>query len=368
MRGIPFFSKAGATLFILILGLSGPPMLRGDMWLNNNGYWTNALSWQSGSVPSNVPAYVTYPVTVILDGPVPRITALNLWDNVRLVLTNNAHLSVSGIVLSHLNSSGTIVHASGTLDAYGEFSMGPNVTNASAHYYMQDGVLNIHTGRIHIGQFELNNSSRAHLFRQTGGTVRFLPTATSLELSYFAEYRLENGLLDLGGRSMLIRRTTSLFTFTGGVVQGVGAFEYGRDFVQNGGVFRVGSSPSTFSTTLVASAAGQVNSFTCTAGRVEFDVFGGTGSNDCFNLLSSSAQLDLSGGTVFVNFTNYTPKVGDSWDFIKNTANGTVTLSAANVGSSSLPGLIFDTSQWVSQGILTVQKLPPLKGSLLIVR
>lgn len=93
------------------------------------------------------------------------------------------------------------------------------------------------------------------------------------------------------------------------------------------------------------------------SGQLELDVFGDDDA-EYINVNHSTASLDLSGadgGTIMlVARGSYVPAVGDSFDLWDNTGGGSVTPGdASNIGFLNYSA-IWDTSDWSTTGVLTI--------------
>lgn len=100
------------------------------------------------------------------------------------------------------------------------------------------------------------------------------------------------------------------------------------------------------------------------SGELEFTIFDETDYYYINGITGNS--LDLSGGTITFNVDpGYTPQAGDSFDLIEG--NGSFTIGAAI--STDLGGTLvtWDTSQWASEGKLTVDSVVPEPGSVALL-
>ena len=92
---------------------------------------------------------------------------------------------------------------------------------------------------------------------------------------------------------------------------------------------------------------------------------GGVGAGQ-FDVLAIHGMAFLNGGTIGVNFVNFTPVAGSSWDFLSATAiTGLNTLSFAVNGLSSNLTYAFNYSNGVET--LTVNSVPEPSSFLLLV-
>jgi hypothetical protein len=130
--------------------------------------------------------------------------------------------------------------------------------------------------------------------------------------------------------------------------------------LQSGSVLVAGSDPDAASVTTIApSNRGELN---LVDGTVVFPVFGNNSASQIDNSPAyQQGILDLSGGTIAVQLEGgYEPEAGHVFDLLAGTTfdgSGNTTLSLLNISPTSYDGIWqieWDTSQWLSDGILTV--------------
>lgn len=148
------------------------------------------------------------------------------------------------------------------------------------------------------------------------------------------------------------------FNVTGGTLGGYYRFRYAGTSVNvSGGILDMENDGTASRTVYFANDATLTLSGT---GTMIFDAFA---NGDSETLLASTAS-DISGGTVKIRF-NYTPSVGDTFDFLG--AGFTVAVGGTNVSSVDADGLYnitWNLSDWdvagSSKGVLTIDAISPV--------
>jgi len=142
----------------------------------------------------------------------------------------------------------------------------------------------------------------------------------------------------------------------GGVMTGTNQVR-DSDTVDVAGLFQpIGTSSTNLTYTMGSSTV--TGSITLqSTGVMEIDIFG-DGVNEFFNLVNAGSNLNTADGTInLIPQDGYVPQEGDSFDLWENPAEST----NLNIGDGSnifLAGFALDTSQWVSDGVVTVVPEP----------
>lgn len=148
------------------------------------------------------------------------------------------------------------------------------------------------------------------------------------------------------------------YNVTNGGIYNYTRFRYGNTTVNlSGGVLEMGANTGAAASISFQNGAALNMSGT---GTFVFNVYG-NGDNDT---LSGGSEVDMTGGVVNFRFDdNYTPQIGDSYDFLGTGMN--VDGTGSNISSSDVEGkylITWDTSQWgtastnpaSSKGVLTI--------------
>lgn len=351
-----------------------------------------ALLEQAGGVLSATTINMTgwqLPPTNSISGGTQTVGTLNIAkasSNYGVVLLGgNGVLNVSTkLYLGGVNATASFIMSGGTVNLTGTASMDVAGTSsiASVLFHQSGGVFNNSSG----GQILLTAASGGTAeFRLSGGVFNanggmFKNDGSSLASQGL--FTMSGGSLNMGGGELRVSRGNhdsavgQVFDVTGGTITGVSQLWGGLN-LQAGSVFVAGSSTNSASTTAIASAyRGELN---LVAGTVVFPVFGDGSASQIDNSVAYQyGHLDLSGGTVAVQFDGaYTPMVGHSYDLLAGTTDNSdanTTLSTANIAGISHDGawnITWDTSDWLANGVLTVQAVASLsapRGTVVVIR
>ncbi|QDS96921.1 hypothetical protein [Adhaeretor mobilis] len=134
---------------------------------------------------------------------------------------------------------------------------------------------------------------------------------------------------------------------TGGVLTGIDRFS-GPTVTNSGGTLILGDGvlSGTSDRTLFefSNATGAQSSYTQTGtGKVVFPVLSNGETTQL--RMNDSSTIDLSGGIVEVDFSNYTPSLGENFNLIQPNGSTQPTVSAANVAPAPA-GFDWDYSRW----------------------
>ncbi len=285
-----------------------------------------------------------------------------------------------------VNSVGVFTQSGGTVNLLNTHNSNPTTGKlmqvsaqgtGSALFHQSGGVFN-NAANGHIFMQQLNTASAE--FRLTGGTFNAnggLIQNTKSNVAQQGIFTFTGGTLNMGGGDLRTSVGNSanangqVFNVTGATFTGVNELWGGLN-MNTDSTFIVGADRNAASlTTIAASNRGELNLI---LGSVVFPVFGNNSASQLDNPnVFQQGLLDLSGGTIQIEFdSGYTPLAGHSFDLIANTPGGKTTLSTANIASTSYDGLwnvTWDTSQWLSDGILTIDSVTviPEPASLILL-
>jgi hypothetical protein len=195
----------------------------------------------------------------------------------------------------------------------------------------------------------LNNTARltnAGTLMNTGVIAGFPSDSPSDSYVQTAGQTINNGTLSQSGG----------VDIQGGSLRGTGTINASVVSVSGGATV----SPGTATTFGTLTINGDLQS----GGDLMFRIGGGGAGQ--FDVLAIHGMAFLNGGTIGVNFVNFTPVAGSSWDFLSATAiTGLNTLSFAVNGLSSNLTHVFNYSNGVET--LTVYSVPEPSSFLLLV-
>ena len=157
---------------------------------------------------------------------------------------------------------------------------------------------------------------------------------------------------------LLVSNQVSSLTWTGGTIANLGRFQ--GDGTNNVTVTNGGGTLLLANNCRTDDACGYSNG---TTGTIAFAIESDGATNAALSFYSGGLAWDISTGTVAVDFSSgYTPLVGDSWDFTDLGSTDCVR-STTNIASQSNDGqwiIGWDTSEWISDGVLTISSVTPV--------
>ena len=173
----------------------------------------------------------------------------------------------------------------------------------------------------------------------SGGVLTQVGVAASA-IRYITNVNINDGGTFIADPGVNLRVNTDIAS--GGTLEGTIRIRDSRT-LNVGGVFRPGDN---LAVTEYLVDPGTIN--LTSTGVIELDIFGnssgGSTNNDHF---ASSGTLNISTGTIQLVLQGYTPSIGDSWDLW----DGSGVTTGATI---AMTGYTFDLSQWVSDGIVTI--------------
>jgi len=330
-------------------GMSGRVTQNGGLFTGSTINIGSGLA--SGQTPANTDAAL-----YTMNGGTLSATTLNVAGGSSLkgsmvmtggtVTTTTLSVGQNGAA-GNLSISGGNMTVSGALNmqAAGAVNIGTSIISVSG------GSLTLNTGSAIAINSSLNSQNAKSISVSGTGVVNLGGRSTAwANIGATAEY----GVVTVSGGELNFQNANTILgnnsTFTGGKVTGLNTLTNNAMTI-NGSEFHVGSNTAAASTTLLDNVAG--TSFTLTSGTLVLGAYGNNSADIFFK--NDQAAADLTGGSIVVDF-KYAPTAGDSFNFIDWTA-GTMSLSTSNISATSYANdysVVWNTSQWVSDGILSV--------------